>query len=97
MNPQVAISVPIRKMPFFPPYVIQFQGTAEIVSLEDPQIRALIEDNAFRRISTRKDLEKPGQVVIRVTPGTRISTYGFGFSPLQIARDPHSAMRSVEW
>lgn len=96
-NPHVAISVPIRKVPFFPPYSIQFQGTAEIVSLEDPHIRRLIEENAFKRISTRKDLEKPGQVVIRVTPGKRLSTYGFGFSPLQIIRDAQSAMRSVEW
>lgn len=96
-NPNVAISIPIRKVPFFPPYSIQFQGTAEIVSLDDPNIRQLVEDNEFRRISTRKDLEKPGQVVIRVTPGKRVSTYGFGFTPLQIIRDAQSAMRSVTW
>ena len=97
MNPHVAISVPVRKVPFFPPYCVQFQGTAEIVPLDDPAIARLIDANAFKRVSTRKDLEKPGQVVIRVTPGKRLSTYGFGFSPLQIARDPQSAMRSIEW
>ncbi len=96
-NPKVAISIPIRKVPFFPPYSIQFQGTAEIIPLDDPNIRQLVEDNEFRRISTRKDLEKPGQVVIRVTPGKHLSTYGFGFSPLQIIRDPQSAMRSIAW
>lgn len=97
MNPRVAISVPVRKVPFFPPYCVQFQGTAEVLPLDDPHIRKLIEANAFKRISTRKDLAKPGQVVIRVTPGGRLSTYGFGFSPLQVARDPQSAMRSIEW
>lgn len=97
MNPHVAVSVPVRTVPFFPPYCVQFQGTAEIVPLDDPHIRHLVEANAFKRVSTRKDLEKPGQVVIRVTPGKRLSTYGFGFSPLQVARDPQSAMRSIEW
>jgi nitroimidazol reductase NimA-like FMN-containing flavoprotein (pyridoxamine 5'-phosphate oxidase superfamily) len=96
-NPQVAVSVPIRKVPFFPPYSIQFQGTAEIIPLDDPYISRLIGDNAFKRISTQKDLEKPGQVFIRITPGKRLSTYGFGFSPLQIIRDSQSAMRSIEW
>lgn len=97
MNPHVAVSVPVRKVPFFPPYSIQFQGIAEVLALDDPHIRSLIEANAFKRISTRKDLEKPGQVAIRITPGTRVSTYGFGFSPLQIIRDSASAMRSIEW
>lgn len=96
-NPHVAISVPVRKVPFFPPYAIQFQGTAGILPLDNPVIARLIEANAFKRISTRKDLAKPGKVVIRITPGKRLSTYGFGFSPLQIARDPQSAMRSIEW
>jgi hypothetical protein len=96
-NPHVAISVPVRKVPFFPPYAIQFQGTAEILPLDDPGIRDLAQSGAFRRISTQKDLAKPGQVVIRVTPGKRLSTYGFGFTPLQVIRDPQSAMRSIEW
>jgi len=96
-NPNVAVSVPIRKVPFFPPYSVQLQGTAEILPLDDPAIRRLADSGAFRRISSKKDLRKPGQVVIRITPGNRLSTYGFGFSPLQIARDPQSAMRSIEW
>jgi nitroimidazol reductase NimA-like FMN-containing flavoprotein (pyridoxamine 5'-phosphate oxidase superfamily) len=97
MNPHIAFSVPIRKVPFFPPYCIQFQGTAEIVPLDDPAIRQLAESGAFKRISTQKELEKPDQVVIRLSPGKRISTYGFGFSPLAIIRDAQSAMRSIEW
>jgi nitroimidazol reductase NimA-like FMN-containing flavoprotein (pyridoxamine 5'-phosphate oxidase superfamily) len=97
MNPHIAFSVPIRKVPFFPPYCIQFQGTAEIVSLNDPAIRQLAESGAFKRVSTKKELEKPGQVVIRITPGKRVSTYGFGFSPLAIIRDAQSAMSSIEW
>lgn len=97
MNPHVAISVPVRKVPFFPPYCVQFQGSAEVVPLDDPNIEKLIQANAFKRVSSRKELQKPGQVVIRVTPGKRLSTYGFGFSPLQVARDPQSAMRSIEW
>lgn len=96
-NPRVALSVPVRKVPFFPPYSIQFQGTAEVVPLDDPAIRRLAESGTFRRISSTKDLRKPGQVIIRVTPGSRLSTYGLGFSPLEIVRDPQSADRSVTW
>jgi nitroimidazol reductase NimA-like FMN-containing flavoprotein (pyridoxamine 5'-phosphate oxidase superfamily) len=40
-NARVAVLIPVRKIPFGPPYVVHFQGTAEVIAHADPRIQAL--------------------------------------------------------
>lgn len=96
-NPRVAVCVPIRKVPFFPPFAIQFQATATLLDSTDPEITRLVATGALKKILTGIDLEDPTNRFVRITPGRRISTYGLGVPLLQVIRQPTTAMRSIDW
>lgn len=95
-NPRVAVCIPARKIPMFPPFAVQFQGRAELLARDNAEIVRLFEAGAFKRIISKADFENPQTCFARVVPGRRVSTYGLGVSLLQIVRDPTSAIRSVE-
>src|SRR5918998_356371 len=42
-NPRVALSIPVRRIPLAPPFSVQLQGTAELLSPEDPEVARLLE------------------------------------------------------
>jgi nitroimidazol reductase NimA-like FMN-containing flavoprotein (pyridoxamine 5'-phosphate oxidase superfamily) len=95
-NARVAICVPVRKLPFGPPYSIQFQATAEVVPADDPAIRTLIARGRFKKILAHGVLENPKTIFLRVTPGKRANVSGLGFSLRQIIRNPTAAVSSVD-
>ena len=41
-NPRVALSIPVRRYPLAPPFSVQFQGTAELRTPDDPEIARLL-------------------------------------------------------
>lgn len=96
-NPQVAVCIPVRKLPVGPPFAVQFQGTAEILSQDDPNIRSLHDTGRLKRVTSHGELELPGGCFIRVTPGKRMSTYGLGVPLLDVIRNPLTAVRSMDW
>jgi nitroimidazol reductase NimA-like FMN-containing flavoprotein (pyridoxamine 5'-phosphate oxidase superfamily) len=95
-NNRVAVCIPARKLPMFPPFAVQFQGTAEILSGTDPRIVQLFESGRFKAIISTKDFEDPHTCFARIVPARRISTFGIGVPLLQIVREPTSAIRSFE-
>lgn len=96
-NPRVAVCIPARKFPLFPPFCIQFQGTADVIPATDPAIATLAEAGRFKAIVSNKDLARPDQVFIRVAPGKRVHSYGIGERLLDIIRTPQEAGRSIAW
>ncbi len=94
-NPRVAVCIPARKFPMFPPFAVQFQGRAELLPNDDPEIVRLFEAGAFKRIISKADFADPHSWFARIAPPRRVSTYGLGVSLLQIVREPTSAVRSV--
>ncbi len=96
-NPLVAVCVPAKKLPFFPPFAIQFQATATLLSASDPEITHLLAAGSLKKILTGIDLTDPLLRFVRITPGRRISTYGLGVPLLQVIRQPTTAMRSITW
>jgi hypothetical protein len=96
-NPRVAVCIPVKKFPFVPPYAIQFQGTAELLPNTDARIVDLFEAGRLKGIISAKDFADPGTCFARIEPGSRVSTYGIGFSLIQIARNPTAAIRSFTW
>src|SRR5699024_955798 len=42
-NSRVAVCIPALKVPFFPPFCIQFQGTAEVLPATSPDLAHLVE------------------------------------------------------
>lgn len=95
-NPRVAVCIPTRKIPMFPPFAVQFQGRAEMFPNDDPEIVRLYEAGQFKRIISKADFGNPHSWFARIAPPRRISTYGIGVPLMQIVRDPTSAIRSVD-
>lgn len=95
-NPRVAVCIPVRKIPFAPPFAIQFQATAEILRADDPKITALL-PGPLKKVASHTDFDDPRSCFLRITPGRRISTYGLGVPLLQVIRSPTTAVRSVRF
>ncbi len=93
-NDSVAVCIPVRRYPVGPPFSIQFQGRAEICSIEDPEISALIQAGRLKRITSHGELDDPAACMLKISPGPRIATYGFGLSLRELLRDPLHASRS---
>jgi hypothetical protein len=95
-NPNVAVCVPVRRVPMAPPFCVQFQGTAEVLAADDPDIVALIRAGRLKKILAHGALAVPGTCFLRVTPGRTISTYGIGVPLFALLRDPFHASRTVD-
>jgi general stress protein 26 len=97
-NPRVAVSIPVRTIPIpmAPPMAVQYQGTAELLTVDDPEITTLLRDGKLKKITGLGALKAPGVMFVRVRPGRRIASYGIGVSPLSLMRDVTSGARSVE-
>lgn len=92
-----AVCIPARKVPFFPPFCIQFQATAEIHEVDSLLVQDLDARGLLKKIVSAKDLAQPDQVFIRITPIGNMMSYGIGERLLDIARDPQRAGRSIAW
>lgn len=95
-NSRVAVCIPARKLPMFPPFAVQFQARADLLANDDPQIVALYEAGHFKRIVSAGDFAHPQTCFARIPLPRRVSTYGIGVPLLQIVRDPTSAIRSFD-
>jgi general stress protein 26 len=96
-NDRVAVVVPCRKLPFFPPFTIQLQGKATLLPADDPEIVQLVREKRLKRITSHGELDLPGLVFIRITPGRTVATFGLGVPLLRFVRDPLGAGRSIPW
>ncbi len=95
-TPEVAVTIPVRRVPVGPPSAVQFQGTAELLDRDDPEITRLVEQGELKAITSHGELDLPDGCVVRITPGRRLLTYGLGMSLLQLWRNPLDAGGVVE-
>jgi hypothetical protein len=95
-NSRVAVCIPVRKYPFGPPFAVQFQAQANLLSRTDPRIVDLFNAGRLKGIISKKDYDDPHTCFARIQLPHRVSTYGLGVSLLQIIREPTSAIRSVD-
>ncbi len=95
-NPRVAVCIPVRKYPVGPPMAVQFQGTGEVLAIDDPHIKDLVAAGRLKHIAGHGALDKPGICFIKVTPSRRVSSYGLGVSLLRLMRDVSKGARTVE-
>lgn len=96
-NPHVAVVIPARKVPVGPPFTVQFQATAEILEMDDPAILALLDDGKLKGIAGHGALDEPDGSFLKITPTSRVHSYGIGVSLLGVIRDPlHAGARSVD-
>jgi general stress protein 26 len=94
-NPRVAVCVPVRKYPVGPPMAVQFQGTAQILTPDDPAMRELLATRQLKRITGFGAARKPGSCFLKITPHQRISSYGLGVPLRRLMRDVSLGQRSI--
>ena len=96
-NPRVAVFIPVRKYPMGPPWSIQFQGMATVLSRDDPEIVGLLKAGKLKNITRFGLLEKnPDGCFLKVEPARKIHTYGLGIPLLTVLRDTAHGDRTVE-
>lgn len=97
-NPEVAFLVPYphHLLRFAPASCISLQGTAEIVSLDDPEGREAFATGRILRDNLRHADSMEEAVFIRIRPKRRVHCYGIGIGLLEIARNPAGAGYSLE-
>lgn len=95
-NPHVAVCIPIRRLPVGPPSTVQFQGTAEVLDLDDPDVISLVEAGQLKSITGHGELDEPDGCFLRITPNRKLITYGLGMSLPSLIRDPLNAGGSIE-
>lgn len=95
-NPRVAVCVPVRRLPVGPPSSVQWQGTAEVVGLDDPALRRLVDRGELKAVTKHGELDLPGGCFLRITPNGRLHTYGLGMSVLAFLKDPLAAGGHVD-
>ena len=95
-NGRAGLSIPVRKVPVGPPFVVQFQTAAEVLEVDDPLVREHVEDASLRSITSHGELELPGSVFVRLRMPRRVVTFGLGVPLLSVIRHPLESGRSVE-
>ena len=97
-NPRVAVFIPVRKYPMGPPWSIQFQGMATVLSHDDPEIAGLRKAGKLKNITRFGVMEKVGAdgCFLKVKPARKIHTYGLGIPLLTVLRDTSQGDRTVE-
>jgi hypothetical protein len=95
-HPWAAVTIPVRRLPVGPPSGVHFQARAEVLDLDDPEVRALADAGALKAITSHGELELAGGCIVRLTPVGRVHTYGLGLSLRRLIADPLSAGGSVE-
>ncbi|HEX7094900.1 MAG TPA: pyridoxamine 5'-phosphate oxidase family protein [Acidimicrobiales bacterium] len=95
-NPNVAVCIPIRRLPVGPPSSVLFQATAVILANDDPTIADLVRGGKLKSITSHGELDEPDGCFIRITPTGRAHTYGLGMSLWSLMRNPLDAGGTVE-
>lgn len=94
-NSRVSVCIPIRRVPIGPPSSVQFAAEAAILTLDHPEIVALLARDALRSITSHGELDEPDSCFLRIVPTGRINTYGLGMPLRQLIRDPLHGAGSV--
>lgn len=85
---RIGVVIPVRKLPVGPPFTVQFQGRAEVLDMDDPEITGLVESGALKKITGHAELDEPDGCFLRIRPTGTVHTYGIGVSVLAVAKDP---------
>lgn len=94
-NSSVAVCVPYRHLPVGPPYTIHFQGSAELIAMNDGRVTQLLADGKLASISGHGALDMPDGCFLAIQPRGRVHSFGPGVKTLDLIRDPlNSGARS---
>jgi hypothetical protein len=95
-NPRVSVCIPVRRLPVGPPSSIQFAATAELLPLDAPELRPLLDDGRLKPITSHGELDLRDGCFVRLTPARRVVTYGLGMPLRRLIRNPLDAGGAVD-
>lgn len=90
-NSNVAMCIPVRRLPVGPPSSIHFQASATVLATDDPLIEQLLAAGRLRSLTSHGELDLPDGCFVRITLPERVNTYGLGMSLRRLIADPLSA------
>jgi general stress protein 26 len=89
---RIGVTIPVRRVPIGgPPSAIQFQGSAEVLATDDPEVLRLVDTGELKGITSHGELDRPDGCIVRITPDRTAHTYGLGMSLWQLIRHPLAA------
>jgi hypothetical protein len=56
-EPRVAVCVPLKRLPLFPPFVVQLQSTATLHAPDDPVVTDLVASGRLKKVTSPGELE----------------------------------------
>lgn len=93
----VGVCLSFRRLPAGPPFTIHYQAGAELLAMDDPQVRRLIAAGAIDRISGHGALEMEDGCFVKISKPRTLHSYGPGASIIGLIRDPlNNGARSVK-
>ena len=93
---RVALTIAVRRLPIGPPATVQFQTTATIAAVDDPEIGRLAAAGRLDRITSHGELDLPGGCFLRLRLPARAATYALGMSLLRVLRQPLDVAGEVD-
>jgi len=89
-NPNVSFTVPFPHyiLRMVPPACVEFQGTAEILAINNPVARQVFNSTIVLRRSLEYDLKIGESIFIRITPAKKIFSWSLGANIWQLLRNP---------
>ncbi len=95
-NPYVGVCVPIRRLPVGPPSTVQFQATARVLDVDDPEITSLVDGGKLKSVTSHGELDLADGCFLRIPIGERLLTYGLGMPLRKLIAVPLSGGGIVE-
>lgn len=56
---RAAVCIPVRRIPFAPPFCVQFQGRAELLAIDEPGMAELLTAGRLKRITSHGEVDNP--------------------------------------
>ncbi len=103
-NPAVSFVIPFPHhwLRFIPDYVVQFQGTATILPVDDEiavesfSHRMILRENLKAAEKIARERTDDEAVFIKITPDRKIHVFGLGIGPMTMLRNVEAGAYSVE-
>ena len=90
-NPHVGLCIVYRRLPVGPPFTIHFQATADLVALDAPELRSLIDAGHLKPLTGHGALEMEGACFLRLRPNRTMHSFGTGVPTMDLIRNPLTA------
>ncbi len=97
-NPNVSfvVTFPHFYLRFVPANVVQFQGKADILPLDDPVGVETFQQSRILSMALETEIDAEDLVFIRIVPNKKLFVHGLGIGIMEMRKDPTVGRYNVE-